>query len=330
MQRASLLARTTLPVLLACTLLAGCQSTATPQSAATPAQVRSVTSSTATPSIPATDGSESATSPAGRTATIGVAGQVASSTPATAQVAPLLPPIAKLPAPKPARTLTGPSDRGVPILMYHVIGVAPAGARNPDLYVPPKEFADEMAYLSANGYHAVTLQQVWDYWNGTNTLPSKPVVISFDDGDTPDFTIAAPLLNELHWPGTLNLIVGKKHLRFKPKIVRALIAAGWEIDSHTMTHTDVPGLSAKQLTYEIAGSRKRLQELYGVPVNFFCYPSGRFDDNAIAAVKAAGYLGATTTLGGLARPDDPWRMRRVRVSGGHSPASFGALLGEAR
>lgn len=214
--------------------------------------------------------------------------------------------------------------------MYHEIGVAPAGASNPDLYVTPNEFASHMRYLSTHGYHAVTLKQVYDFWHGAGTLPSKPVVISFDDGDTNQFTIAAPLLNELHWPGVLNLVVGKKRLRLKPKIIRALIAAGWEIDSHTMSHMDVPGLSAAQLAYQIGDSRTRLQKLYGVPVDFFCYPSGRFDDNAVAAVKAAGYLGATTTRGGLARPGDPYLMRRVRVSGGRSAASFGELLSAAR
>ena len=214
--------------------------------------------------------------------------------------------------------------------MYHVIGIAPAGAANPDLYVPPAEFAGQLRYLSSNGYHAVTLQQVYDFWQGQASLPSKPIVLSFDDGDTPDFTVAAPLMNEIKWPGVLNLIVGKTKLRLKTGIIRALIAAGWEIDSHTMTHTDVPGLSAKKLTYEIAGSRKRLQELYGVPVNFFCYPSGAFDSKAIAAVKAAGYLGATTTLGGLSRSNDLYLMRRVRVSGGHSVSSFAALISAAR
>ena len=226
--------------------------------------------------------------------------------------------------------MTGPSTQGVPILMYHEIGMAPAGAAHPDLYVTPQEFVAHMTYLSTHGYHAVTLQQVWDFWHGTAKLPSKPVVLSFDDGDTPDFTIVAPLLNELHWPGTLNLIVGRKNLRFRPGIVRALIAAGWEIDSHTMTHTDVPGLPAKQLAFEISQSRVRLRQLYGVPVNFFCYPSGRFDDNALAAVQAAGYLGATTTHPGLARPGSPFLMRRIRISGGYSAASFGSLLADAQ
>jgi peptidoglycan/xylan/chitin deacetylase (PgdA/CDA1 family) len=251
------------------------------------------------------------------------------SSPASPAVAPLPAPIAALPELRPAKTLSRPRDLGVPILMYHVIGEAPHGAANPDLYVTPKEFVKQLTYLSKRGYHAVTLRQVYDFWHGKRTLPSNPIVISFDDGDTPDFTIAAPLLNELHWPGTLNLIVGKKKPRLKPKIVRALIAAGWEIDSHTMTHQDVSGLSASQLRYEIAESRKQLRKRYHVPVDFFCYPTGRYDDDAIAAVKAAGYLGATSTHGGLARPSDMWTLRRVRVSGGHSTASFAALLAAA-
>jgi peptidoglycan/xylan/chitin deacetylase (PgdA/CDA1 family) len=312
-------------LLLACLVLAGCQTpiaqapvrSAAPEPSASALPSASVTTSPALSATASPDTTQQA-SPATQTSSV-----------PSAAIAPLLPPIAILPQPRPARTLSGPRDLGVPVLMYHVIGVAPAHARNPDLYVTPHEFTEQLRYLSKHGYHVVTLKQVYDFWHGKATLPSKPVVLSFDDGDTPDFTIAAPLMNELHWPGCLNLIVGKKHLRLKPRIVRALIAAGWEIDSHTMNHTDVPGLSAAELRYQIRDSRKRLQELYGVPVDFFCYPSGRFDDNAVAAVKAAGYLGATTTLPGLARPNDPYRLRRVRVSGGHSASSFGSLLASA-
>jgi peptidoglycan/xylan/chitin deacetylase (PgdA/CDA1 family) len=213
--------------------------------------------------------------------------------------------------------------------MYHVIGTPPSGAANPDLYVEPDEFVQQMTWLLEHGYHAVTLQQVYDFWHNGGSLPSKPVVISFDDGDGPHFTIVAPLLNEVQWPGTLNLIVGRKKPRLKTGIVRRLIACGWEIDSHTMTHMDVPGLSQKELTYQIGKSRKKLHDMYGVPVNFFCYPSGRYDDKAVAAVKAAGYLGATTTRYGLARPGDPFLMKRVRVSRGTSGKELGALISSA-
>ena len=52
-----------------------------------------------------------------------------------------------------------------------------------------------------------------------------------------------------------------------------------------------------------------------MPVNFFCYPAGRYDAAVIAAVQQAGYLGATTTNYGLARPSDLYTLARVRVNG---------------
>ncbi len=253
-----------------------------------------------------------------------------SSLPSAEPVAPLPNPIATLPQPTAGRVLARPRDLGVPILMYHVIAKAPPGASNPDLYVTPEEFVQQMTYLSKHGYHAVTLKQVYSYWHGKTTLPSKPVVLSFDDGDMPDFRIVAPLLKEVRWPGVLNLIVGSdKHPRMKKEVVRALIAEGWEIDSHTISHVEVPSLSDSQLRFQIGESRHRLQKWYGVPVDFFCYPYGRFNARSIAAVKAAGYLGATSTRGGLAKPREIWKMRRVRVSGGLSPTSFAKLIGDA-
>jgi peptidoglycan/xylan/chitin deacetylase (PgdA/CDA1 family) len=231
---------------------------------------------------------------------------------------------------QPASDFKGKRTAGIPVLMYHIVGNAPADARYPDLYVKAGDFAQQLNYLAEHGYHPVTLQQVYDFWHHGGTLPDKPVVLSFDDGDYQDFTVVAPLLKEQGWPGVMNLIVGRSHPRLKPSIVRALIAAGWEIDSHTISHDEVRGMSASQLAFEIAGSRKKLQKMYHVPVNFFCYPSGSFDAAAVAAVKQAGYLGATTTLHGLARPGEPFLMRRIRVLGGESVDSFASLLSETR
>ncbi len=66
-----------------------------------------------------------------------------------------------------------------------------------------------------------------------------------------------------------------------------------------------------------------LQKRYGVPVNWFCYPSGHYDATVIAAVKAAGYVGSTTVIPGWANPsEDPYRLPRLRVLGGTSPTAL--------
>ncbi|HEX6664925.1 MAG TPA: polysaccharide deacetylase family protein [Gaiellaceae bacterium] len=205
----------------------------------------------------------------------------------------------------------------VPILMYHVIADAPPHAAFPELFVSPKDFAAEMAWLAASGYHAVTLQAVYDRWSEGAPLPVRPIVLSFDDGTLGDHTRALPLLRRMHWPGVLNLRLDALDSPFVLPAwrVRDLIAAGWEVDSHTITHPDLTRLDDAGLWHEVHDSRVALRREFHVPANFFCYPDGRFDGRVVRAVQDAGYLGATTTLEGLARPSQLFTLRRIRVSG---------------
>lgn len=218
--------------------------------------------------------------------------------------------------------LTGSYTGPVPILMYHVVTAPKPGAPFPELWVPWKTFAATMFALKKDGRHGVTLDAVWKAWHGGPGLPDKPVVISFDDGYLSQYAHARPTLRALGWPGVLNL-EGKN---IDPKVglsrrqVRGLIAAGWEIDAHSMTHPDLPTVGDAQLKAELVGSRKIIQKLFKVPVNFFCYPAGKNDARVQAATKAAGYLGATTVDPGIAsKKDNPYALPRVRVNGDDTP-----------
>ena len=229
------------------------------------------------------------------------------------------------PLPRPPK---GPHDAPVPILMYHVIAPPLAGAPYPDLYVKPADFEGQVGWLAAHGYHAVTLRRVYDYWRGVEALPPKPVVLTFDDGYRSDFTVALPTLRARRWPGVLNLEVRNLQPVWgtRPGMVRKLIAAGWEIDAHTMTHPDLTTVDPAQLRYQVAGSRAAIRRMFHQPVDFFCYPSGRYDDAVLAAVRAAGFLGATTTTEGFARPDSLFTLDRVRVDGSDGVAGLAAKL----
>jgi peptidoglycan/xylan/chitin deacetylase (PgdA/CDA1 family) len=229
------------------------------------------------------------------------------------------------PAPK------GPHDAPVPILMYHVIASPPPDEPYPGLYVKPADFRSQVAWLAEHGYHAVTLRQVYDYWRGRRALPRKPVVLTFDDGYHSDFTVALPTLRARDWPGVLNLEVRNLQPVWgtRPEMVRKLIAAGWEIDAHTMTHPDLTTVDPTQLRYQVAGSRAAIRRMFHVPADFFCYPAGRYDDAVIAAVRAAGFLGATTTNEGLAKPGSLFTLDRVRVNGSDGVAGLAANLERA-
>jgi peptidoglycan/xylan/chitin deacetylase (PgdA/CDA1 family) len=157
----------------------------------------------------------------------------------------------------------------------------------------------------------VTLEQVEDAWYRGGTLPAKPVVLSFDDGYRPQFTFALPQLRKHGWAGLLNLKAEGSDLY--ESNVEAMIAAGWELASHTVNHSDLTTLGPEELEYEVAESRKILQREFGVPVANFCYPAGEFDATVIEAVEAAGYEGATTEIPGYAESDAPYELARFEI-----------------
>lgn len=232
------------------------------------------------------------------------------------------------PGAQPVRIVHGPHDRPVPILMYHVVTAPPPGSAYPELWVPWRSFVQQVLALKAAGYHGVTLQQVYDYWHRGYALPPRPVVLSFDDGYLSQYTHARATLAAVGWPGVLNLIVdniGKGGLTRHQ--VRAMLADGWELDSHTITHADVTTLDAAGLAREIGQSRRDLQRIFHVPVDFFCYPAGKYDAAAEAAVRAAGYLGATTEGPGVASPrNPPDLLPRIRVNGTDTAAAVLARM----
>jgi peptidoglycan/xylan/chitin deacetylase (PgdA/CDA1 family) len=105
--------------------------------------------------------------------------------------------------------------------------------------------------------------------------------------------------------------------------VRGLLAAGWELDTQGISHADLIALDASQLHYQVDSARQILRRRFGVPVNWFCYPSGHYNATVIAAVKAAGYVGSTTVIPGWAAgADDSYRLPRLRVLGGTSPTAL--------
>ena len=215
---------------------------------------------------------------------------------------------------------TGP----VPILEYHVLGRPRTEVAYPELYVPRTSFSKQMNWLEKQGYEAVTLEQVEEAWYHGGTLPPKPVVISFDDGYRPQYTFALPTLREHGWPGVLNLKAEGSDLY--PSNVEAMIDAGWELAAHTIHHSDLTTLEGGALQEEVAGSREILEREYGVPVRDFCYPAGRFDEAVIAAVEAAGYVGATTEVPGLATKDHPYELARIEVLGSWTLGDLAAAL----
>jgi peptidoglycan/xylan/chitin deacetylase (PgdA/CDA1 family) len=210
----------------------------------------------------------------------------------------------------------GHSRAPVPVLMYHVIASAPPGATYAGLWVSPADLRAQVAALAEAGFQGVTLGAVLDGWAGKDTLPPHPVVLSFDDGYLSQGQEAGAILRERGWPGVLNLALHNLDAPggLTTSRVKTMIGDGWEIDAHSLTHPDLTTLDAAALRREIGGSRTAIHERFGVPVNAFCYPAGRYDATVEAAVRAAGYHAATTVESGVARASaDRYALPRIRI-----------------
>jgi peptidoglycan/xylan/chitin deacetylase (PgdA/CDA1 family) len=222
----------------------------------------------------------------------------------------------------------------VPILIYHVIAPPLPDARFPGLYVSAEAFGAQMHALARAGYRAVTLDQVRRAWRGGGGLPSKPVVVSFDNGYRSQYTHALPVLRRLRWVGVENLQLSglpPSQGGLSTAEVRGLIRAGWELDTQGWSHADLSTLDHAELRFQVAHARALLRRRYHVPVDWFCYPSGDYDPTVVAAVKAAGFVGSTTVVPGWARPDDdPYRLPRLRVLAGTSPRALLTQIAASR
>ena len=233
-------------------------------------------------------------------------------------------------------TVTGaatgkPGTTPVPVLMYHVINPPPPGAPFPGLYVPASEFSAQMQALKAAGWHAVTLDQLKAYWTrGVPLPPGKPIVLTFDNGYQSQYTNALPVLRRMGWVGNEMMQLSglpPSQGGLSDSQVRGLVSDGWEIDTQGMSHADLIAVPASELHFQVFTARQLLRRRYRVTADWFAYPSGHYNANVIATLKAAGFVGSMTVVPGWASPsEDPFRLPRLRVLGGTSPSALLAQI----
>src|SRR5262245_22085423 len=109
------------------------------------------------------------------------------------------------------------------------------------------------------------------------------VTSSWDDGVTDDVRLVE-LLRKYKAKGTFNLISSAyRECRYSTKwfyqntkevfmLARSELPAlydGFEIASHTVTHPHLTNLTPEQMTWELAESRRQLEDLFQRPVRGF-------------------------------------------------------------
>ena len=226
----------------------------------------------------------------------------------------------------------------IPILMYHHVGELPAHADKirQDLTVSPEMFEEQVGWLSEQGFHAITLDDVYLLSQGKFDLPTKPIIFTFDDGYSDVFQNAVAILKKYNYVGSFGIITqwpgitkGTDQYASWAEIGTAQ-KEGMEIVSHTQNHFDGKNkrYGATYIEKNIAGSIADIKNHVGTTTRELIYPLGHYDARYIVAARQAGIaVGVTEHQRTTIHLNELMELPRIRVRGQKSLKSFKWAVG---
>lgn len=200
----------------------------------------------------------------------------------------------------------------IPVLLYHRVGDTPG-----NLTITPAKFAQDLVRLREIGYETISLDTFHRYKVDYETpLPSKPIMISFDDGYLDNYLNAYSILRQYGMTAAFYIItsmVGKED-RLAAEHMREMAANGMSIGSHTVSHRELGEMGVEEAANEMSLSRMYLEGLLQKPVNFIAYPKGSYNGSTGAVASEAGYWGGFSILPGTcSRWTNPYVLKRIPV-----------------
>jgi len=185
-------------------------------------------------------------------------------------------------------------QKSLPILMYHYI-------RDPDLQsdgvgknlsVSPSALEKHLKIIQSKGFKTATLA---DFANHKVFEPS--VILTFDDGYGDFYTNAWPILTKYGARATVFVITDKidRPGYLTSNQIQQLSSENIEIGSHSVSHPNLTNASDANINKQLEDSKVELEGITAKEVVSFCYPSGKYDEKVMQAVKKAGYSTAVTT-----------------------------------
>jgi peptidoglycan/xylan/chitin deacetylase (PgdA/CDA1 family) len=220
----------------------------------------------------------------------------------------------------------------VPILYYHQVD----DGLSPKQGVSPSVFQSQIDYLSRKRFQTIGFEDLADYFQKSCPLPSRPIIISFDDGYLNTFKQAYPILKKAGFTATTFLVSGfiggqssweGTGENVAPLMTRENIltmsADGFHFGGHTRTHKNLISLSPEEAKWEIEVGKKDLEDLLQKPIHSFAYPYGDFNAQIIDLVKECGFITARTVhTDNTHRREDLLKLRCVRINGLTPPWKF--------
>ncbi|MBI1854289.1 MAG: polysaccharide deacetylase family protein, partial [Chloroflexi bacterium] len=161
---------------------------------------------------------------------------------------------------------------------------------------------------------------------GRASRPPRPISLTFDDANEDNYTNAFPIMKKYGMTGVLYLPYTRIGLDGYLTVdqIKEMTAAGRELGSHSLTHPNLAVLDEPRLRAEVVESRKKLEDLLGLPILTFAYPFGNVGNATVDYVKFAGYIAGMGATGFTADQgkSNLYVLQRSEIKGSDDAKSF--------
>jgi len=214
----------------------------------------------------------------------------------------------------------------VPILCYHQIrDWKPSDSKTARAYIVPIDtFKAQMKMIAEKGYHTILPDELYAYLTKGAALPSNPIMITYDDTDLDQYTVALPEMKKYGFKGVffiMTVSLGRPHYMSKDQ-VKELSDLGHVIGSHTWDHHNVKKYKGNDWVIQIDKPTKQLESITGKPIRYFAYPFGLWNKEAIPELKKRGFIAAFQLNEKRDEVDPLFTIRRIIVPGSWSPQTL--------
>ena len=211
------------------------------------------------------------------------------------------------------------AKKEVPILCYHHIkDLKPGDGPMTKTYsVSPAHFAEQMKALKDEGYQTILPNQLYNYLLYGGSLPTKPVILSFDDTDEEQFSVAYPEMKKFGFKGIffiMTVSINRPHYMTKEQL-KTLSDDGNAVEAHTWDHHMVTKYQGEDWEKQLVQPKKKVEAITGRSADYFAYPFGLWNRAAFPELKKDGYKMAFSLASKRDSTQPLYTIRRMIVAG---------------
>jgi peptidoglycan/xylan/chitin deacetylase (PgdA/CDA1 family) len=221
----------------------------------------------------------------------------------------------------------------VPVLCYHQVRpyTAKDGSEARAYTVTPENFSAQMKMLYDSGYHSILPDELYYRLTLGKPLPSKPVLITFDDNTLSQYLNAVPVLEKYGFRAVFFVMTVSLN---KPNYMttlqlKTLQQKGHVIGAHTWDHKNMRDYEAADWKIQLDNSFKTLESITGKPVRYFAYPFGAWSQKGIGELQKRGIKLAFILNTEQDSRNRLLTVRRLLVTGSWSAKTLHSKIGTA-